>query len=418
MTSNPSTHLNRQYGPIDSLIYDNKMTNTKYVYRGYHTETARWKEHKTLLPRDRGVILGSNSTFEIPIHADKIGPQQLQFTIQSPVDVAADSTFARLTDWAGLACIEKLVWKYGTDTVYTHYPQKKFYRIVKHSNAEKQAIDAKLLLGNLPQVQRDILATAPQLVIYDIPWPWTLSPDRYQEIKQLSLSPILEVHWNKAQEFLQTDGSNVTIDITDVSLVNYSVYFEPQERDMHTGITETNHGVVRLTEETAMEIQPTTSFTIPAGTTGEYSIELKNWKTTLRFFWFWLTLSSDTIVPYQKKPYETGSYYMNWKRFRLISGGGEETILDWMTPLYNMYILHKMYYHSLPGIPLIFWTWDDNPMDESNAHGGYNLQAVLNPRLVIDFGTDPTPEDIFLHLGYSKWQMLQTVKGQVAAQFA
>jgi hypothetical protein len=411
---------------MDSLIHAEDLGSTKFKYDGYRVERPKHKEFKRYGPVEKEVTLGGITRFEIPIHADKIGPMQLHFSLSALTDVAADSTYIRFTDYVGLAAIERLVWKFSANTVFTLFPAKKFWKVMKHNNVERKAVEAQQLAGDLDEATRNVLAQSGQTITLDMPWPWCLSPDRYQEIRQLAQSPTLEVHWHKGTSFVNTDSSNYAFSVTNPVLTAYTLFFEPTERDMNTRVVESDHGLVRLSEESYFDQVQTSTLKIPAGTRGPYRIELKNLKTSVRMLSFWLRPSSSYLIN-NCKPYELPAFYRGLKRFRVITAG-DEIIFDWVDTEFNLLQMHKMYFHGLPGAPLYFYSWDDNPMDEMNCHGSYNFQAVLNPILELDFGDPtgplpanrvvPTPEDLYITVGESKWQMLQTVRGEVAAQFA
>jgi hypothetical protein len=429
----PTTHLNRQYGIMDSLLYDEQLGNTKYWYRGYTTERPRYWEFKDLLPTTRDINFGGTpTTFEIPLYADKLGPVQLLF--QALNINHSGGTFWRYADWLGLAAIQKIVFRFGTNVVQTVYPEKKYYRVVKHLSMEKRLSEEAMLAGNLPVTTRDdnaAIGSNPQgyqEIIFDIPFGFACAPDRYQEIRQLALAPSVDVYWNKISQFVETDAPtgqfHFGTGISDVPIVNVllkqtDVFLEPDERDANTVAVEKNSGIVRLTEE--HQIETNYSLRIPAGFTGVFQYPIQNQKNSLRFIWFFLRPQDNLSQTggALSRLYQKDQYYMGWKRFRLILGSGE-VIFDWQYQKHNSYYLHKKYYNGAPGAPLPFYTFDDNPMDECNAHGAYNFQGLQNPILEIDMG--PTPYnngvgDLAVSVGYSQFNMEQTVRGEVNSQF-
>lgn len=420
--SNPVTHLNRQYGIMDSLLFNDRLGDTKFWYEGYHTERPKHAEYKDLLPQNKDVSYdGQPTIFEIPIYADKLGGIQLSW-IQGPLTTTG-GTYRRFSDWLGLDAIKCIIFRFGPNEVFTHFPDKLFYNILNHMNIEKQASYQADLAGFKSQAERNALALLPQEIIYDIPFAWTKSPDRYQEIRQLSISPVIEVYWKALSNFVQTDGTAPVSLITNPKIIMHSYFLEAQERDANTEATETEHGIVRLAEESAFETS-TPAYKIPAGTTGEWGYELKNYKTSLRFLAFWIRTVANLTTPLAMHNYELDTYFgaapapgePDIKRFRLVTGAGE-VVFDWVGKKFNQTIMHRRYYNSSPGSPVYFYSWDDNPMDENNAHGSYNFQALQNPMLYIDFGTVPTTEDMYITVMSSKFNMIQTVRGEVAKQF-
>lgn len=422
----PVTHLNRQYGIFDSLIYDDELGTTKYWYRGYTTERPKHQEYKDLLPVTRDIAFGGTPTiFEVPLYADKVGPMQLMWTA-SPITHTL-GTFWRYSDFLALAAIDKIVLRFGSNIVETILPFKKFWKVMKHLSSEKRATEEEMLIGLKAAATRDALADgvlnpAGQEVIFDLHFSFTLSPDRYQEIRQLAIAPQIEVYWNRLAQFIETDAptGSYNATISNLLLRQTNIYLEPDERDANTMATEKNHGIVRLREEHTLE----TPFTqrVPIGTTGVFQYEIKNQKSSLRFIALALRpqnaflTDATAIPPTTARPYSVGDFYNGWVRFRLILGSGE-VIFDWVTRKHNELYMHKKYYHGPPGLNMMFYTWDDNPMDELNAHGAYNFQGLQNPIIEIDFGAVPTPQELAVSVLYSQFNMHQTVKGEMNKQF-
>ncbi len=418
----PTTHLNRQYGIIDSLIYDDKLQNTKYWYRGYTTERPRHREYKDLLPTTRDVNYGGAPTiFDVPLYADKLGPVQLCWT-QGAI-THATGTYWRFGDWLGLAAIDRVVMRFGSNIVNTIYPAKKLWKVMKHLSSEKRVAEQEMLAGLKSRAERDLLAQAAQDIIFDLHFPFTNSPDRYQEIRQLAIPIQIEVYWNRLAQFVETDATDAASAITNLKLKQTNIHVEPQERDANTVNVEQNHGVVRLREDHTLE----TPFSqrVPLNHTGVFQYEIKNQKSSLRFLSFFVRPTALLNTDFGKTPLvsatnstalDFSAWYQNIVRFRLVLGSGD-VIFDWVDNKFNKLYMNKFYYHGAPSIPWWFYTWDDNPMDENNAHGAYNFQGLQNPILEIDFGATPLAEEMAITTMYSTFNMHQTVRGEVNQQF-
>lgn len=421
MSTNPSTQLSRQYGIVDTLIYPNGG-NSKFFYAGYTQEKNKWKEYQDMVP-DVTMMpqspWGTTSTFTMPIYADKMGPQTLSISVSAPTKTGG--TFVRFTDFAPLAMINRINLRYGQNVFYTHYPQKKWWNVQKKHSEEKKDIELTMLAGQLTPADRNILASGTQTFLFDIPWPWTLSPDRYLEVRQLAISPIVEIVWNQPWQFLETDGSAATTTITAMFLKTYNIFFEPDERSVNNQICEADNGIIRLSEWHQIE-QSNSNTSIPTltGSNGLFRYQLQNLKTSLRFLAFWLLPSSVVNTNYVSTPY----YAPNMiglggalNRWRLETGAGE-VLLPWIYTPDNLLLHHKQMFNAPLPAPIFGWYWDDNPVDECNTHGAYNFQAIQNPVLVLDFGSNTTSGPTTINLLFSQWQMLQTVRGELAAQFA
>jgi hypothetical protein len=420
MATQPTVNLQRQYGVMDSIIYP-RGGNTKYWYNGYTQEKLKFKEFKDILPTVTPVVQGLvPSDFPIPIYADKVGPMQLIW--QQNAVVASNGTYFAFSDYLGLAAINRIEFIFGANIVYTHYPLKKFWNIQKKFTQEKKDIELAEIAGDIALPMRIQLAATNQEIIYDIPFPWCLSPDRYQELRQLAISPIVRVHWNSPSMFTETDATTFTTPpaVGWCKLTLYTIHLEPEERSMNNEVCESNHGIVRLSEESKVEYS-TVSTSVPIGQTGEFQYPLQNYKTSLRFLTFMLRPSLDLSTPNLARPYEVDRIFDKIYRWRLITGGGE-ILLDWQYRTHQLLQQHKMYFNSPAGASIFGWYWDDNPLDENNTHGAFNFQSVLNPILVIDFGQAPnfsaTSVAYTLQILASQWQMLQTVRGEIAPQFA
>lgn len=409
--SSAQAHLNRQHGIIDGMIYDERLMKSKFFYDGYTTERPKHKEWKVVNPEVSTVTYGGTSTFVVPIHMDKMGPCVLEWD-QAILSVTG-GTYHRFQDWFPLAAISKIDVQFGNNLVYSFNPFKKFWRLNKHISNERRAAEAAMLAGDLSATERNTAAAAVQNILFDIPFPWTLAPDRYTEIRQLAVEPKFVVYWNNLADFVQTDGTVPVSAISNLRLNLYSIYVETPERDINSVACESDHGVVRLWEEHLFERMPTT---IPSGTTGEFTFELKNVKTSVRFLAFVLRPTADVDTTLAKRTYEDTTYYGDISRFRIISGAGDE-IIPWFKARFNLYEQHKLYYQGEPGSPMFFYSWDDNPQDEMNAHGSYNFANIVNPQLIIDFGSTATSEDMYCDILWSKWNFGQVVRGEWAKQF-
>lgn len=415
--SNATTQMQRQFGQTDALTYERDLSKTKWWYKPYTKETLKYDERKEYMPDpNQSISYGSTTpiTFTIPLHPDVTGPVQLMWT-QGPISLG-NGTYARLTDYGALAIINRIVVKQQNNTIFVHYPLKKYLKCKKFLTDERKAFEELNLAGELSATQRDFLATQSQEMIYCIPFPWaTGRPGDYQEIKALSIPLTYQIYFNGLGDFIETDATTgVTTAITNLRTRNHNVYFLPAERDAHWMATQEQDGFVRLIEENYWETN--SNYVIPAGTTGIRSYPMNNIKSSLRWLAFWLLPQNKFNVDFQKAIFDSTQYYNGLQRFRIASGIGDE-ITPWIDWNYYINYLSKAYFNGRPGVPIGILSWDDNPQNEVDAKGRYNFQGVQNPELQLDFGAVPTPYNIQPVVGYSQDNWTQTVKGELSVTF-
>jgi hypothetical protein len=414
--SNPSAHLNRQFGVISAFIYNELLDATKYAYRGYRTERAKHFEYKTVSPVVSTVTLGAGNytDFELPPHADKIG--QISIKWDQSALTTTGGTYRRFCDYFPLVLVEKIDLVYGSNTVFTHRPEKKFWKIKHHLSQESLATESALLFGELSTTQRNTLAAATQTVIYNVDFPFCLGTDRFLELRALAYQPTVRVWWRNLNNVVQTDGTAFVSTVSNISLIAYQLHFDAEERDLHVFSTETDHGLIKLHEEAKVDYS-TAQNMIPTGTSGEFEIELKHWKTEIRFLAFFLRPRANITPPNPAKNlwYETHTF-RPINRFRILTGSNEE-VIPWIDGKFNLYVMHEQYYFGIPGAVMYFYSWDDHPVDEMNPHGAYNFQGLVNPKLVLDLGTTALTEDYDVTIIRSMWNFHQLVRGDLSKQF-
>ena len=417
--SNATTHMQRQFSQTDALTYDRNLAHTKWWYKKWNTETLKYDERKEYLPDANQTITYGSGTplvFTIPLHPDLTGPVQLIWN-QTPVTLGG-GTYARFKDHAALAMIERIEVRQANNRIFVHYPIKKYLRCKKFLTDERKAFEDINLAGDLTATQRDFLATQTQEFTYCIPFPWSTGrPGDYQEIKPLSQPLTYNIYFNKLSHFIETDspgGAGVSTTTTNMRSRHHNVYFLPTERDAHWAATQEKDGFVRLIEESFFESN--TNQVIPAGQTGVFNYDIKNVKSSLRWIAFFLIPTQYAFTDWNNRIYDDTVYYKGLKRFRLASGIGDE-ITPWIDYNYSIFYLSKAYWNGRPGIPIVVHTWDDNPQNEFDAKGRYNLQGIQNPQLQLDFGTVATVDNLQPVVIYSQDNFTQTVKGELNTTF-
>jgi hypothetical protein len=430
MASNSNTHLARQFGLVSALVFDEKIDNSKYFYRGYTTERNAYLELKSLAPVDRDITLGATTEFRVPLYFDKMGPLAICWN-QDPVTATGDS-YVRMCDWFPLALIEKVEFIFNSNVVHTHYPQKKYIRANKFVNIEERDAEAVKLAGNLSTTQRNTAAAAIQEIIYDLPMQTALAPDRYLEIRALADSPVLRITWRRLSNVVQTDGTDPVSVVRDCTLKINAIHLEAAERDVQILTTEKQDGIVRLIEESKVHprhpsaIVPTTLWSGGGAAIATHKVELKNMRTDIRCIFFYIRKKANYDPANLAKNlwYEAGELTnggVDWiKRFRLVTGSDEE-ITPWMTAKYNVFHQHGQHFFGPAGTRIYFLTWSSNPMDELNASGSYNFNSIPDPMLELDFNTFGSggsgAEALEVEIIRSNYNMSQVVRGDWSVQF-
>lgn len=415
--SSPAVHMQRQASLIQALLLDiENYAASKFNYDGYSTEHLYHREFIRHEPEISTVTYGGKTKFVIPIGPDKLGPVWLSWN-QGALTTTG-GTFRRFGDWLGLAAIEKIELKYGTNIVFRWYPEYMHYKIYHEYTSENRDYFQSIMAGNLTTGQRNTLAAANQRVYLPIQFPFCQKPDMYLELRQLSLSPEIHITWKNLPEFVQTDGTAPVSAITDCHLTCMHVHFPQPHRDMNTVMVESQHGIVRLVPEHFVDKYDNGNQIIPGGTTGTFKLELKGIKGSLRYIALMIRPRDATTTNLANEAYELSSLYPNIVRWRIITGSNEE-VFPWLSKDFNTKVLHHMYYHGTPiGTNYLFFTWDDEPADNFNAKGTYNFQPLQNPQLELDFGSTATPEDLVVTLIRGEFNTWQTVRGDMQLNLA
>lgn len=430
MSSGANTHLSRQFGLMSALAFDEDYTNSPFFYRGYSTMVNMWRETKTITPEVKDVTYGATTEFRIPLHFDKLGPITLAWE-QDPLTTTG-GTYRRFCDWFVLALIEKIEFLSDATPVFTHFPQKKYIRVNKFLSTEHRDAEAACLSGNLSTTQRNTAAAAVQEVLYDIPFQNCLAPDRYLEIRALADAPTIRITWRRLEQVVQTDGTVPVSAIKNVRLLVNAFHFEAPERNAHVLMTEQDHGIVRFMEESIVSPRHPTCL-VPAALWGgggapisTHKVDLKNMKTDIRWLMFYVRKRANYDPPSLAKNlwYETSELTnggVHWvKRFRIISGSGEE-IVPWTSTTYNALMEHSQYFYGPVLKGLYFVTWAVHPMDELNASNSYNFNAVQDPQLELEFNSfgagGAGAEELEVEIMRSQYNTYQSVRGQVSKQF-
>lgn len=409
MPSNGAVHLIRQVSAVSATTQNPSLDASKHIYRGYRTQRNKHVHRDTWNPDSQETVLGQQQIWQIQIGTDKLGPMQLVFDVSALTVTNPQTDGPYLADYLGIATWDKIVVEYAGNEVETLYPDECIWKLQHHYDVNEKEIREVELCGNKSVQQRkDLAAEAQHEIICELPFSWTKHPHVYQEIRQLAIRPILRIYWNNLQDFANFDGGiNPVCTISNAHIRAHSIWLEAAERDMHTQITESAHGIVRLRTEFKRDYQ-TSEAIIPAGVTGIFRKELKNFRSVARFLAFTLRprriLTSGTADPWYV------SDYVDYFSYFRLTASGTEAIFENITPKFNKTVMQRQYYSGPYGPNMFFYPWGDNIEDEINADGGYNLNALNNPTLLIDFDGRDLPEDLILTMYVSEYNFNQTCR--------
>lgn len=414
--SNPSTHIQRQLGLVQSLLINPNVGNSKFNYTGYKTEHVYWRDFARIEPQDINFAYGGKSKFLLPLGVDKLGPIWLSW--EQGALTTTGGTYRRFGDWLPLNMIQKIELKYGSNIVFRYQPEHHHYQLYHEYTSENRDYFSSIMAGNLTTAQRNTLAAGTQRVYLPIRFPFVLKPDMYMELRQLSIQPEVIVYWNTLPSAVQTDGTAPVSVVNDLHLMNTNLYFTHKQRDIYTKMIESQHGIVRLVPEHFVDTYDNTNQIIPAGTTGEFKLELKGIKGCLRYIALMIRPRNLINTDLAQQKYEIGSLYPSVKRWKIITGSNEE-VISWLDRDFNTKVLHHMFYHGTPiGTNYLFYTWDDEPADHCNAKGTYNFQPLQNPQLVLDFGSTAVASDLVVTLIRCEFNTWQSVRGDIMLNLA
>lgn len=424
MSSGSTVHLSRQAGTINALTVDPKLENALHWYAGYSTKRNYYSNYERHDPEVSETVEGGKQIWNVDINQDVIAMGHLEFSIEN-ISVDPDTNPAPepfLIDGAGFGAIEKVVVSYGNNEVQTIYPDEIFYKLHNFYDVNEEAIRSVEVGWGLSVSERKDRALGKQTFICDIPFHWSKGPEHNLHLRQLATRPKISVFWNRIDDILNVDGGqNPQLDITDAHFKFDSTYFEAAERDMYTRLLDTEDGIVKMITEFKWDGGSTAQALIPAGTTGDFRYELKNFRSVTRTIGFYLRRKAwvDPNIPipgeeagrHDKWWIRAGDtvFYEDFNNFRVVSNRNDD-LFDAVTPFEAKTVLKRKHFTSGYGDNFFFWSFADSPEDEVNATGGYNLNAVTNPTLIINF-SNPVTEDLELVVINIEYNWVQQNRG-------
>lgn len=404
-----SSRLNHQKDLMSPMAFSAEIQHSPFLYHGYDTTKNFYVVRKDITPANPVAdYAGSITEFRVDATHDKTGPIQLFFTLPA-FALPGGSVFARYVDFIGFAAWEKIELNYSGQNVYTIYPEDLFEKHRRLPGVEARDAINELIAGDKSAAERDALARAGQTIIVDLNFPFTRGTSRFLEIQQLAQYITIKVFWKNMREIIQHDvlALPAGASITDVKLRITNIHVEKDERDHHTASTQLEHGLIKLYEDFQSQIER-----IPAATTGQYELNLRNFDTLVKRFGFILRLYSDLQTDWTNQPFENLQPIVRWK---LVDASGD--ITEWIEDRYNRFYLHRIYHDAPAGEYIYAHSFVLDPDDLLNCTGGFGIGNSTNPKLVLDFGGVVTAGDIQCYMFANEYNLTHQVRGDLQPAF-
>lgn len=379
------SQLQRNTGVIDPLIYSDSIADSYFNYTGYRCSKNFYKFYKDIAPDKSGIALGGKSEFRLPSMADKLGKVWLQFSLEAPTNSGGAPTHdLRFVDWVGCHAFSSVQLEYGSNEVYTIFPDEIVLRAKQSLDIADQDRIRELLAGDRTESRRENLAGGTQDFICPLPFPWCRSTDRHMELLQKAVEPRIIVNWRTPSQIIQGDGATgLDAVLSDVSLRCQLTHLEGDERDDNTSRLEHPDGILRLYEDLKYE-----KFTreLKTGTVGnaDISIKLNNFRSSTKSLLFVLRKLAEVNPGAGQEPNYTN--YQRISQFYLEATDGK--FFEPVEDKFNRFVQWEEW-HKAPSGPKIYeWSWAMEPDDLLNASGGINLGSASNLTLKIQVPAD------------------------------
>lgn len=408
------SQLQRNTGVLDPLIWSHALEDSYFFYMGYRTVKNFFRYFKDVAPITSNNQWGGITDFKVPIIADKMGPIQLTFNVSPltatpPASPAVLSHNARYVDFLGFFAWQKIEFNYGTNDIYTLYPEECYLRTKQSLDIVPQDAVKELVAGERSTMRRELLATTTQEMIVDLPFPHTRGTSRWIEIMQLASEARISVYWQPLANVAQI--GNATAPVSTISnpmlRVTY-VHLDGDERDDNTGRTEDTDGVIRLFEEMRFEkLQLLTG-------QGSSTIAnlLHNFRTATKCYTFFIRNYNDIYPPPGTDPTFTNLQPVTDYWLEASDGKIHEPVED----RYYRFYLAPLYHRGPTGDLIYEWTFAMEPDDALNCSGSLNLGNTSNLTLNIDLPSVLT-QNVELCVACKEYNTVQHTRGDMLKNF-
>jgi len=376
------SQLQRNTGVVDPLVFSKNITDSYWHYFGYRTVKNFYKYYKDITPTNSSLIWGGQTEFQLPIIADKCGNWYLNFQVSALTATSnifgsggSTSTHApRFVDWLGYYAWRKIQFDYGSNDVYTLYPDECLLRAKQSQRIEQLDATKELVRGERTASTREALATAVQNFTVDLPFPHTRGTSRWLELMQLAVQPRVTICWQPLTNVVQMGGAVGPINtINTCSLTTTYVHLDGDERDDNSARTEDPDGILRLFEELRYE-----QFTneVQNGVLGlqDITIKLNNFRTSTKSVIILFRNLAD-VIPAGGADADYTNFQPLTQYFLEASDG---RIFEPVQDRFARFILWPLYHVGPAGSYIYEWSFAMEPDDTLNASGSLNLGSTAN----------------------------------------
>lgn len=253
--------IRAQSTPEDGVLLTTGFGNQQWVPKPIKVYSDKVRQ-KTESPYDDKQS-GSVIKFEIDKDAVLLEDLSLEF-IRPAVAVPVDGTYIRYQDFASLACIEYIEYKYTSNNIVRYEPIFDFDSCYLSRCDETKRCYETLNDGNLSAAQRNTQALSPQKTHFLLPSPWRGIAGNEPILTALANKIIISVKFNRADAILQSDGTKPrTITFTDIKLTQQKIHMTGSDREEITAATMSPDGISYKFDEPILE-----DIRIPAGALG------------------------------------------------------------------------------------------------------------------------------------------------------
>jgi len=362
---------------------------------------------------------GGQSDFKIPQIADKTGQWYLEFTVSALTatsnafgSMGSTATHApRYVDWLGYYAWKKIQFDYGSNDVYTLYPDEQYIRAKQAYRVEQQDAIKEIVRGERTNSTREALATANQSFIVELLFPHSRGTSRWLELMQLAVEPRVTVYWQSLPNVVQMGGAVGPIsNIVSMQMTTTFVHLDGDERDNNTMLTEDPDGVIRLFEEFRYE-----QFTreVANGTpAGDISIKLNNFRTSTKSVILLFRNLADVNPAGGADADYTNLQSLVFWYMEASDGRLFEPVQD----RFNRFVLGPLWHVAPVGSLIYEWSWAMEPDDALNASGSLNLGSTSNLVLKINIANTLT-QDMQLTVMAKEYNTHQHSNGDLIKNF-
>lgn len=191
--------------------------------------------HRETTPSENTTAADTDAKFHFQKLSDGLIKTRLQFGLAMS---STSATYLRACDWIGKRIINRLELSYNGNSL-TKLTGKQLYDDMMMHEEEEDHREAYGALegGDWTQAERETAAgnqngTGGTTTTYDVDLPFWFTKDLSYclHVNALSHDPLLEIHFAKVVDVIQTDGTSPTYTLSGLKLINIYVNQTPEDR--------------------------------------------------------------------------------------------------------------------------------------------------------------------------------------------